>query len=92
MSVLSLRGLHAFADLYVRGRLAEDFAKQYGVKPCREYGVPERSGAVCGGGELVELISKSERGRLKKGTSHLCIFSRIILSADRRRGSQTHSL
>jgi hypothetical protein len=67
MSALSLRGLYAFADLYVRGRLAEDFAKQYGVKPCREYGVPERAGAVCEGGELVELISKAERGRLSRG-------------------------
>jgi hypothetical protein len=67
MSVTTLSGLRAFADLYVKGRLAEDFAKQYGVKPCREYGIPERMGIVCNGGELVELISKAERGRLKKG-------------------------
>jgi len=32
MNVAALSGLHAFADLYVRGWLAEDFAEQYGVK------------------------------------------------------------
>ena len=82
MSVLSLRGLHAFADLYVRGRLAEDFAKQYGVKPCREYGVPERVGAVCGGGELVELISKADRGWLSRrkdgGPNHLFLSMALV--------------
>ena len=75
MSVATLRGLHAFADLYVKGRLAEDFAKQYGAAPCREYGVPERSGAACSGEELVQLIFKAERGELgarkKKGPDHL---------------------
>ena len=82
MSVLSLRGLHAFADLYVRGRLAEDFARQYGVKPCREYGVPERVGAVCGGGELVELISKADRGWLSRrkdgGPNHLFLSMALV--------------
>ena len=76
MSALSLRGLHAFADLYVRGRLAEDFARQYGVKPCREYGVPERVGAVCEGGELVELISEADRRR--KGASHLFLSMALV--------------
>jgi hypothetical protein len=75
MSAPSFRGLHAFADLYVRGRLAEEFAKQYGEKPCREYGVPERAGAVCEGKELVELIFSAEKGKLSRkkggGPSHL---------------------
>jgi len=66
MSALSLRGLHAFADLYVGGRLAEEFTRQYGVKPCREYGVPERVGFICEGGELVELIFRAEKGKLSK--------------------------
>jgi len=82
MSVLSLRGLHAFADLYVGGRLAEDFAKQYSVKPCREYGVPERSGAVCEGKELVELIFKAERGKLGRregsGPNHLFLSMALV--------------
>ncbi|MFZ8841060.1 MAG: hypothetical protein ACO2PM_19515 [Pyrobaculum sp.] len=80
MNVAALRWLHAFADLYVRGRLAEDFAKQYGVKPCREYGVPERAGAVCDGRELVELISMAERGRLKKGggPNHLFLSMALV--------------
>jgi hypothetical protein len=78
MNMATLRGLHAFADLYVRGRLAEDFAKQYGVPPCREYGIPERMGAVCGGEELVELISKADRGRLKKGLSHLLLSMALV--------------
>ncbi len=80
MSVLSLRGLHAFADLYVRGRLAEDFARQYGVKPCREYGIPERVGTVCEGKELVELISMAERGKLKKGggPNHLFLSMALV--------------
>ncbi|MFZ8807242.1 MAG: hypothetical protein ACO2PN_03945 [Pyrobaculum sp.] len=82
MSVLSLRGLHVFADLYVRGRLAEDFAKQYGVKPCREYGVPERAGAACEGKELVELISMAERGKLSRkkegGVNHLFLSMALV--------------
>ncbi len=76
MSALSLRGLHAFADLYVKGRLAEDFAKQYGVKPCREYGVPERAGAACDGRDLVELISKAERRR--KGANHVFLSMALV--------------
>jgi hypothetical protein len=76
MSVLSLRGLHAFADLYVRGRLAEEFAKQYGVKPCREYGVPERAGAACDGRDLVVLISTAERKR--KGVNHLFLSMALV--------------
>jgi len=79
MSTLSLRGLHAFADLYVGGRLAEDFAKQYGFKPCREYGVPERAGAACEGRDLVELISMAERGRLKKGGGPNHVFLSMAL-------------
>ncbi len=79
MSVLSLRGLHAFADLYVKGRLAEEFARQYGEKPCREYGVPERSGAVCEGKELVELILKAEKGKLRKGgVSHVFLSMALV--------------
>jgi len=82
MSAASFRGLHAFADLYVRGRLAEDFARQYGVLPCREFGVPERVGVVCGGEELVELIFKAERGRLNKkkggGPSHLFVSTALV--------------
>ena len=76
MSALSLRGLHAFADLYVRGRLAEDFAKQYGVKPCREYGVPERVGTVCEGKELVGLISEADRRR--KSPSHVLLSMALV--------------
>jgi hypothetical protein len=79
MSAAALKGLHAFADLYVKGRLAEDFAKQYGVTPCREYGIPERVGAVCGGGELVELIFKAERGRLKRGGGPNDLFLSMAL-------------
>jgi hypothetical protein len=81
MSAAALKGLRAFADLYVRGRLAEDFAKQYGEKPCREYGVPERSGAVCNGGELVELIFSAERGKLgrKKGGGPNDVFLSMAL-------------
>ena len=82
MSALSLRGLHAFADLYVKGRLADEFVRQYGVKPCREYGVPERSGAVCEGKELVELISKAERGKLGRrkdsGPNHLFLSMALV--------------
>jgi len=66
MSALSLRGLYTFADLYVKGRLANEFVRQYGEKPCREYGVPERSGAVCEGKELVDLIFTAEKGKLSK--------------------------
>jgi hypothetical protein len=79
MSVLSLRGLHAFADLYVKGRLVDEFVRQYGEKPCREYGVPERSGAVCEGKELVELIFKAERGKLKKGGGANDVFLSMAL-------------
>jgi len=82
MNVSAPSGLRAFADLYVRGRLSEDFAKQYGFKPCREYGVPERAGAVCNGEELVELISMAERGRLSKkkggGPNHLFISMALV--------------
>jgi hypothetical protein len=80
MNVAALRGLHAFADLYVGGRLAEDFAKQYGFRPCREYGVPERSGLACDGRDLVVLISGAERGRLKKGggPNHLFLSMALV--------------
>jgi hypothetical protein len=82
MNVATFRGLHAFADLYVRGRQAEDFAKQYGVKPCREYGIPERAGAVCDGKELMELISKAERGKLSRkkggGPNHLFVSMALV--------------
>jgi hypothetical protein len=79
MSAAALKGLHAFADLYVKGRLADEFVRQYGEKPCREYGIPERSGAVCEGKELVELISKAERGRLKKGGGPNDVFLSMAL-------------
>ena len=82
MNASALSGLHAFADLYVGGKLAEDFVKQYGFKPCREYGVPERAGAVCEGRDLVELISMAERGRLSKkkggGPNHLFISLALV--------------
>jgi len=79
MNASALSGLHAFADLYVGGRLSEDFVKQYGFKPCREYGVPERAGAICDGKELVELISTAERGRLKKGGGPNHVFISMAL-------------
>ncbi len=82
MSALSLRGLHAFADLYVKGRLAEEFTRQYGVKPCREYGVPERSGVACDGRDLVVLISSAERGKLSKkkegGVNHVFLSMALV--------------
>jgi hypothetical protein len=82
MSALSLRGLYAFADLYVRGRLAEEFTRQYGEKPCREYGVPERAGAVCEGKELVDLIFTAEKGKLGRkkggGPDHLYISMALV--------------
>jgi len=76
MSALSLRGLHVFADLYVGGRLADEFARQYGVKPCREYGVPERAGVACDGRDLVVLISTAERKR--KGVNHLFLSMALV--------------
>ena len=79
MSAAALKGLYAFADLYVRGGLADEFVRQYGEKPCREYGVPERSGAVCEGRELVELISRAERGRLKRGGGPNDVFLSMAL-------------
>jgi len=82
MNALSFRGLYSFADLYVRGRLAEEFADRFGVPPCREYGVPERMGAVCGGEELAGLIFKAERGELGKkrggGPNHLYISIALV--------------
>jgi hypothetical protein len=82
MSAPSFRGLHAFADLYVKGRLADEFVRQYGERPCREYGVPERMSAVCEGRELVELIFKAERGKLSRkkggGPSHLYISMALV--------------
>jgi hypothetical protein len=82
MNVVALRGLYAFADLYVKGRFTEDFAEQYGAPPCREYGVPERAGAVCEGKELVELIFKAERGELGRkkggGPNHLYISMALV--------------
>jgi len=82
MSGPSLKGLYSFADLYVKGRLADEFARQYGEKPCREYGIPERLGAVCEGRELVELIFKAERGELSRkkggGPNHLYISMALV--------------
>jgi hypothetical protein len=81
MNVATLSGIYAFADLYVKGRIADEFVRQYGEKPCREYGVPERSGAVCEGRELVELILKAERGKLgrKKGSGANDVFLSMAL-------------
>jgi len=82
MNMTVLKGLHAFVDLYVRGRFAEDFAKQFGVPPCREYGIPERLGVVCGGDELVKLILKAERGELGRkkggGSNHLYVSMALV--------------
>ena len=80
VSAITLSGLYGFADLYVRGRLAEEFARQRGVAPCREYGAPARLGLVCDGGELVRLILEAERGRLKRGggPNHLFISMALV--------------